>query len=52
MRVKSIRKVNGNKYMHKKLEDEYQKNVVLPEIAREKAILEEKKAAYKKNYDI
>ena len=52
MRVKSIRKGQGKKYMHKVLEDEYQKNIVLPEIAREKAILEDKKAVYQKNYDI
>ena len=34
------------------MEDEYQKNVVMPEIARERAALDERKALYQKNYEI
>ena len=50
-RVKSIKKTTG-KYKYQVMEDEYQKNVVLPEIERERATLEERKALYQKNYEI
>ena len=33
-RVKDIKKKQGGKYMHDVLEDKYQHEVVLPEIAR------------------
>ena len=45
MRLRSIKK-SKDKYAYKKIEEEFHKNHVLPEIAREKAILEEKKAVY------
>ena len=49
-KVKQIKEVQGNKYMHNVLENDYQQRVVIPEIVRQKAILDEQKLAYKKNY--
>ena len=38
--------------MHEDLEKNFQLNVVIPEIARQKAILDEQKEQYRKNYEI
>ena len=50
-KVQKIHESQGNKYMHKVIEDKYQNDIVLPEIARQKAIFDENKNTYKKNYE-
>lgn len=42
-KLKTIKAVQGNRYAYKILEKEFEENVVLPEIARQKQILEDKK---------
>ena len=42
-RVKDIRKLQGDRYAHEILENDYQQNIEFPEIVRQKALLEEKR---------
>ena len=51
-KVKEIKTIQGDKYMHEDLEKNFQLNVVIPEIAHQKAILDEQKEQYRKNYEI
>ena len=42
-KLKTIKAAQGNRYAYKVLEKDFEENVVLPEIARQRQILEEKK---------
>jgi len=50
-KLKKIKEVQGNKYMHNVLEEQFQTNVVLPEIARQKQIVDEQREQLRKQYE-
>jgi len=50
-KVKKIRAVQGNRYAHEVLEQDYKRTVELPEIERQKQILEEQRMQHKSKYE-
>ena len=47
-KVKKLKEQNGNVYKYQVMEDDYHKNVVMPEIERQKQLVDEQREKHRK----